>query len=114
MKEIENYKKEHLNSQNGQSSTLKLSEILSQRHLDSVCTHLVNEAVLRMSGDNVTCILLVFPTIFIEKNSLNNDDHHSKISSVSNNDKDNDDDGDDDDDDDKTSEPSSKLPRIEK
>ncbi|CAH8827874.1 unnamed protein product [Trichobilharzia szidati] len=106
MKEIENYKKEHLNSQNGQS-TLKLSEILSQRHLDSVCTHLVNEAVLRMSGDNVTCILLVFPTIFIEKNSPNDD--HSKISSASNND-----DNNNKDDDDTASEPSSKLPRIEK
>ncbi|KAF6777900.1 hypothetical protein AHF37_03036 [Paragonimus kellicotti] len=47
---------------------------LTQRHLDSVCSHLVNEAVLRMSGDNVTCILLAFPTAFVSHNVNANTD----------------------------------------
>ncbi|CAL8079425.1 unnamed protein product [Calicophoron daubneyi] len=37
---------------------------LSYRSVEHVCAHLVNEAVLRMSGDNVTCTLIVFPSSY--------------------------------------------------
>ncbi|CAH8460434.1 unnamed protein product [Schistosoma turkestanicum] len=94
MREIENYKNEH-GSQNGQSTDF--SAVLSQRHLDSVCTHLVSEAVLRMSGDNVTCILLVFPTTFVKRHYSTDLREHSPINQ-----------------DDDSSEPSSKIPRTEK
>ncbi|CAH8473831.1 unnamed protein product [Heterobilharzia americana] len=97
MKEIGNHNKNNQNPHNGQQSASKSSHILSQRHLDSVCTHLVNEAVLRMSGDNVTCILLVFPTTFLQRHPSVD---HPESSFVSQ--------------DDDTSEPSSKFARIEK
>ncbi|TGZ69906.1 hypothetical protein CRM22_003475 [Opisthorchis felineus] len=60
-------------SSNGSQSDLSSNPPtcgFTQRHLESVCSHLVNEAVLRMSGDNVTCILLVFPDAFKSPNSV--------------------------------------------
>ncbi|CAH8477354.1 unnamed protein product [Schistosoma margrebowiei] len=95
MQEIKKYENEHRESQNGQCTDY--SQILCQRHLDSVCTHLVSEAVLRMSGDNVTCILLVFPTMFVKKHHSTDLPGHLSISHEED-----------------SLEPRSKLPRIEK
>uniref|UniRef100_A0A095C1H8 Jumonji domain-containing protein 4 n=1 Tax=Schistosoma haematobium TaxID=6185 RepID=A0A095C1H8_SCHHA len=94
MQEIEKYENEHRESLNGQCTDY--SQILCQRHLDSVCTHLVSEAVLRMSGDNVTCILLVFPTMFVKKHHSTDLPGHPSISQEED-----------------SLEPRSKLPRIE-
>ncbi|VDP88238.1 unnamed protein product [Echinostoma caproni] len=45
----------------GSPNTADSDCLLTQRRVEAVCTQIVNEAVLRMSGDNVTCILIVFP-----------------------------------------------------
>ncbi|CAI2723864.1 unnamed protein product [Schistosoma spindalis] len=63
MQEIKNYENEHRKSQNGQCTDY--SQILCQRHLDSVCAHLVSEAVLRMSDEKLCvsdCSVIEFNT----------------------------------------------------
>ncbi|KAA0187375.1 Integrin-linked kinase-associated serine/threonine phosphatase [Fasciolopsis buskii] len=46
--------------QSGSVNSANAVNLLIHKRVESVCTHIVNEAVLRMSGDNVTCILIVF------------------------------------------------------
>ncbi|KAF5394529.1 Integrin linked kinase associated, partial [Paragonimus heterotremus] len=72
MKELESGAVAFTDSKTNSTSSSTVG--LTQRHLDSVCSHLVNEAVLRMSGDNVTCILLVFPTAFMSRKGNANAD----------------------------------------
>ncbi|CAH8446198.1 unnamed protein product [Schistosoma bovis] len=60
MQEIKKYENEHRESQNGQCTDY--SQILCQRHLDSVCTHLVSEAVLHEKLCVSDCSVIEFNT----------------------------------------------------